>query len=165
MIRSLMCSALFAVAIFFSNAAAAQSVVAGEEHCVINVRSDDRLNMRAEPRSTAPIVTQKRFGECGITVTDQCRGSWCPVEDGHHRGWVHSRYIAMVSPSLYCVSGVAAGDDLKLRAWPSAQSRILAALPRNQCDIAFLPFSKENWQKIRVSGREGWVNRRYLSGQ
>jgi hypothetical protein len=49
MIRSLMCSALFAAAVSSSNAAAAQSVVAGEEHCVINVRSDDRLNMRAVP--------------------------------------------------------------------------------------------------------------------
>jgi len=71
----------------------------------------------------------------------------------------------MVSPSLYCVTGVAPDDRLNLRAWPSPQSKVLARLPRNQCDIAFLPYARNGWQKIRVAGWEGWVNRRYLSGQ
>lgn len=149
----------------FTNAALAGQVVPGEEHCVVNVRSDDRLNLREKPRADAPVVARKRYGDCGIRVTDQCSRGWCPVEDGHLEGWVNRRFLAMVSPSLYCVSKVAAGDTLNLRAWPSSQSRVLARLRRNQCDIAFLPFAKDGWQKIRVAGWEGWVNRRYLSGE
>ncbi len=71
----------------------------------------------------------------------------------------------MVSPAMYCVSAVAPGDELNLRAFPSPQSRVVARLPRRQCDIAFLPHAVGKWQKIRVGGWQGWVNRRYLSGQ
>jgi SH3-like domain-containing protein len=145
--------------------AAADPVVQGEEHCVVNVRSDDALNMRERPSAHARVAARKRHGECGILVTGACRGTWCPVEDGHSVGWVHRRYIAMVSPAMYCVAGVARGDRLSVRAYPSAQSRTLTRLARHQCDIAFLPYAVGNWQKIRVDGWQGWVNRRYVSGQ
>lgn len=156
-------TALFAV--WLGGTSAAQSAVPGEEHCVVNVRTDDRLNVLAQPSDSATIAARKRYADCGIVVTGACRGVWCPVEDGHSKGWVNRRFISMVSPALYCVTGVALGDTLNLRAWPSAHSRVLVQLPRHQCEIAFLPYSTRGWQKIRVSGRQGWVDRRYLSGQ
>lgn len=158
-----LCTALAAV--WLAGAAVAQTVVSGEEHCVMNVPTDERLNMRKKPSYSAPVVARKRYGDCGIMVTSACRGTWCPVEDGHSKGWVHRQFIAMVSPALYCVTGVAPGDTLNLRAWPSSQSRVLVQLPRNKCEIAFLPYATRGWQKIRVGGWQGWVNRRYLSGQ
>lgn len=145
--------------------ALADSVVPGEEHCIVNVRSDDVLNMRAGPGAGHAIVAAKHYGACGVRVTGKCQGSWCPVEDGDAAGFVHRRYIAIVSPALYCVSGVAADDVLNLRAWPSASSQILDGLDPHQCDIAFLPYAVNGWQKIRVAGQEGWVNRNYLSGE
>jgi SH3-like domain-containing protein len=160
-------AALIALAVppIIASAAQADPVVVGEEHCVVNVQSDDVLNMREAPNASAPVVARKPYGECGIRVIAECEGNWCPVEDGHVVGWVHSHYIAMVSPSLYCVSGVAADDTLNLRAFPSAGSRIVAELEPDQCDIAFLPYAVGDWQKIRVEGWEGWVARRYLSGE
>lgn len=149
----------------FSSGAQADPVVQNEEHCVVNVRADDVLNIRERPSANAPIAARKRYDECGILVTDACQGSWCPVEDGHSLGWVHRRYIAMVSPAMYCVAGVAPGDRLNLRAYPSVRSRLLTRLARHQCNIAFLPYAVGNWQKIRVDGWQGWVNRRYVSGQ
>lgn len=155
--------AAFALAV--PSIASADPIAVGVEHCVVNVRSDDRLNMRSQPDARAPIVARKAYGGCGITVAGACLGSWCPVEDGHNRGWVHRHYIAMVSPARYCVTGVGSGDRLNLRAFPSPQSRILTTLARDQCSIAFLPYAVGNWQKIRVVGWEGWANRRYLTGQ
>lgn len=149
----------------FAVPAAAASVVEGEEHCVVNVASGDRLNMRERPSAGAPVVARKAYGQCGITVIGACRGEWCPVEDGHHQGWVNSRFIAMVSPALYCVSGVAEDDVLNLRAYPSATSRVLDELGPHECDIAFLPYSSGGWQKVRAAGHEGWVSRRFLSGE
>ena len=143
----------------------ADPVVPEEEHCVVNVRPGDVLNMRAKPSSTAVIVARKRHDECGIRVNRRCRGNWCPVEDGHSLGWAHRRYLAMVSPAMYCVSGVAPGDTLNMRAYPSSQSRVIHWLSRRQCGIAFLPYAVGNWQKIRVEGWQGWAFRRYLSGQ
>lgn len=144
---------------------ASAQVVAGEEHCVINVRSSDVLNVRERDSAVSPVVTTLRYGQCGIIVMGACSGAWCPIEDGHNQGWVNSRFISMVSPAVYCVTGVAAGDGLNLRAYPSSISRVLVTLPRNQCDIAFLPYAVGSWQKVRVEGYEGWVSRRYLSGQ
>jgi SH3-like domain-containing protein len=145
--------------------ALADPVVAGEEHCVVNVRPNDVLNMRARPRSNAEIVSRKRHNACGIRVNRSCRQNWCPVEDGHSLGWAHRRYLAMVSPAMYCVTGIALGDVLNLRAYPSPQSRVIRRLGRHQCDIAFLPYAVGGWQKIRVAGWQGWVNRRYLSAE
>jgi SH3-like domain-containing protein len=131
----------------------------------VNVRTDDRLNVRAQPSHSAALVARKRYGDCGIVVTGECRGPWCPIEDGHFKGWVHQRFISMISPALYCVTGVASGDALNLRAWPSLQSRVLVQLPPHQCEIAFLPYAARGWQKIRVGGWQGWVNRRFVSSQ
>jgi SH3-like domain-containing protein len=151
--------------IVIAGMARADPVVAGEEHCVVNVRTDDTLNMRTRPNARAEIVARKRHDECGILVHEPCRGNWCSVEDGHSLGWVHRRYIAMVSPAMYCVSGVAPGDVLNLRAYPSPRSRVLTRLPRHGCGIAFLPYAVGGWQKVRVEGWQGWVSRRHLSGE
>lgn len=162
LVGALFCMSL--TALLHPGTAAAQ-VVPGEEHCVINVAASDRLNMRSKPSASGKIVAQLRYGECGITVMDECQGNWCAIEDGHNAGWVNRKYISMVSPALYCVTGVAVGDKLNLRAFPSTQSKVLKALSRKQCDIAFLPYATGSWQKIRVTGFEGWVNRKYLSGE
>ena len=145
--------------------AAADPIVPNEEHCVVNVLPGDVLNMREGPSASSPVVARKRHNECGILVTRTCRGNWCPVEDGHSLGWAHRRYLAIVSPATYCVSGVAPGDVLNLRAYPSSGSRVIHRLHRRQCNIAFLPHAVGNWQKIRVDGWQGWAYRRYLSGQ
>jgi SH3-like domain-containing protein len=144
---------------------ASAQVVEGEEHCVVNVKSTDTLNVRAKSTANSKVVTSLRYGECGVVVTGACKGSWCPIEDGHDAGWVNSRFISMVSPAMYCVTGVSVGDRLNLRAYPSPVSRVLIKLPRHQCDIAFLPYAVGSWQKVRAEGYEGWVNRKYVSGQ
>lgn len=164
-IRILVFVCAAALSSLFGIGAASAQVVAGEEHCVVNVKSSDVLNIRARSSASSRVVATLRYGECGIVVTGNCRGSWCPIEDGHHAGWVNSRFISMVSPAMYCVAGVRPGDGLNLRAFPSARSRILTVLSRRQCDIAFLPYATRNWQKVRVRGYEGWVNRRFVSGQ
>ena len=150
--------------IAFGSIAGSDPAVSGEEHCVVNVRSDDRLNMRTQPNPRAATVARKRHNECGILVHN-CRRNWCRVEDGHSLGWVNRHFIAMVSPPIYCVVGVPRGDALNLRAFPSAQSRVLTRPARRQCNIAFLPYAVGGWQKVRVAGWQGWVNRRYLSGE
>ncbi|MCC6982584.1 MAG: hypothetical protein IT535_04890 [Bauldia sp.] len=145
--------------------AKADPIAVGVEHCVVNVPTSDVLNMREQPSASAPIVAQKPYASCGILVTAECYGNWCPAEDGHAAGWMHRRYLAFVSPALYCVTGVAPWDVLNVRAYPSTQSQIRVQLPPNQCDIAFLPYRVGNWQKIRVAGWEGWASLTYLSGQ
>ena len=154
-----------ALAAFPASGTADAQVVSGEEHCVVNVRADDVLNVRRQPNAKGSIANRLRHNECGLIVTGTCRGDWCPVEARHDTGWVHRRYISMVSPSLYCVTGVSSTDRLNLRRWPSAQSQVIITLAPDQCDVAFLPYATAGWQKVRVEGWEGWVDRRLVSGQ
>ena len=163
--RVLSFAGVLALSMLCGIGAASAQVVEGEEHCVINVKSTDVLNVRSKATVNSKVVTTLRYGECGIVVTGICKGSWCPIEDGHDKGWVNSRFISIVSPALYCVTGVGPGDGLNLRAFPSTISRILTVLPRNQCDIAFLPYAVGSWQKVRVEGFEGWASRKFLSGE
>ena len=142
--------------------AAKAAVVPGEEHCVVNVPTWDKLNIRRGPSTKARIVSRKRYGSCGITVVGNCRAQWCPVEDGHVKGWANRQFLSMVSPSLYCTVGQGV---VKLRAFPSPQSRMIVAFSRPTCGIAFLPYGRGNWQKIRVNGWEGWITRSEVSGQ
>lgn len=143
----------------------ADPVVPFFEHCVINVRADDALNLRAGPSTLYRVWTTLPYATCGVMVTGECAGNWCPVEEGHYAGWVHRHYIAAVSPPSHCVVNVRFGDRLNLRAYPSVESRILAALPRWQCGITLLPYAVNGWQKIRVQGWEGWVAGYYLSSE
>jgi SH3-like domain-containing protein len=159
---TLLVAALFVVA---PSTTEADPIVPGDEHCVVNVRTDDALNIRSRPTSRSRVEGRKRYGECGIFVRRPCSGNWCPVEDGHIVGWAHRHFLAAISPARYCVTGVAFGDVLNVRAYPSPQSRVLTRLGRRQCGISFLPYSVGNWQKIRVGGWQGWVNRRYVTGQ
>lgn len=156
--------AAIALACGFTPANAAPAVP-GEEHCVVNVAAGDVLNLRSSPSASANILAGKKYGACGITVTGDCDSGWCPVQDGKRTGWVRERFLSMVSPARYCVSGVSSGDQLNLRAYPSSQSQVLSRIGRNQCGISYLPYAKGSWQKIRVDGREGWVSAKYLSGQ
>ena len=154
---------LFVLPLMLVSAAEA-SVVSGEEHCVINVPSWDKLNIRSGPSTKARVVVQKRYGSCGLVVGN-CQAKWCPVEDGHMKGWANSRFLSMVSPSLYCTVNRGRHGIVKLRAFPSPQSRVVVALKRHTCGIAFLPYGRNNWQKVRVNGWEGWVNHTEVSGQ
>jgi len=165
--RTLILAACLAGSLLTAHPASAvdTTVVEGEEHCVVNVATWDRLNVRDEPSSSSDVVTRLRYGDCGIVVTGGPHGSWYLIEDGHYEGWVNGKYISMVSPSMYCVSGVDDDDVLNLRAYPSAGSRIIAELDPNQCDIAFLPYAVAGWQKVRVDGDEGWVKAEFVSGE
>ena len=118
---------------------AADPIVQGGEHCVINVRSDDVLNLRRAASPSSAALTGLRYGQCGVMVTGSCRGDWCPVEGGHHAGWAHRHYLGAVSPARFCVVGVAGNDVLNLRAWPSPRSRVLTGLAPSSCGIIALP--------------------------
>ena len=140
-----------------SGPTAADPISQGAEHCVVHVARDDRLNLRAKPGTGQPVLARIPYASCGLIVTGSCRGKWCPIEDGHHAGWVHRHYISAVSRSTYCLSPLSHPRAVVLRACPSDGSRVLTGLVPQSCGIALLPYRVEGWQKIRQGGWEGWV--------
>lgn len=136
---------------------AAEPVRTGAEHCVVNVRSDDSLNLRAGPGTGHRTLSRLPYARCGIIVTGACAGSWCPAEDGHDAGWVHRHHIAPVSAPSHCLGSPAQAKPVALRAWPAYSSRALVQLAPKSCGIALLPYATKGWQKIRQGGWEGWL--------
>src|SRR5690606_40441565 len=65
---------------------------------------------------------------------------------------LHRHYIAMVSPAMYCATGIPPRGSLVLRAYPSPQSRVLTRLDRRQCEIAFLPYAEIGRASCRERG-------------
>lgn len=157
--------ALSLTALWEPRPAQADPVAEGAEHCVINVRSDDVLNLRTQPNAQARVLTGLRYGQCGVMIADACRGNWCPVDDGHYAGWAHKHYLGMVSPARYCVTGIGRNDLLSVRAYPAHTSHVLVGLNLDQCDVALLPYARDGWQKVRAEGWEGWAPRSNLTGQ
>jgi SH3-like domain-containing protein len=153
--RLLVLAALWIIGM--SGLAAADPIRNGAEHCVVNLSQDDPLNLRAGPGTRHPVLTRLPDARSGLTVSAPCQGNWCPVEDGHHAGWVHRRYIAAVSRRTNCLSPLARPKAVALRAWPSDGSRVVARLAPESCGIALLPYQVEGWQEVRQNGWKGWV--------
>ena len=66
---------------------------------VVNVRSDDVLNVRSGPSADFDIVGGLPPGSRGIAITNACRATWCPVQHRSTSGWVNSAYLALERPS------------------------------------------------------------------
>lgn len=126
----------------------------GAEHCVVNIPVDDPLNVRAAPDGAAAMHERLAYATCGVIVTADCIGNWCPVETGHHAGWVHRHYVAAVSDPKHCLVRRA---ESTLRAWPNERSRTLTKLPQGMCGLVLLPYEIDGWQKVRAGGWEGWL--------
>ena len=149
-----LCILLAAINLGMLSPAIADAIRQGAEHCVVNVRHDDPLNLRSAPNAAARMLSTLPYATCGVIVTGHCRGNWCPVEDGHFAGWVHRHYIAAISGQKHCVTSV---DGAALQVWPSSRSRTLTRLPTNLCELILLPYSVEGWRKVRAGGWEGWL--------
>jgi uncharacterized protein YraI len=89
-------------------------------------------------------------------VHENCCASWCSVEDRHSLGWVHRHYIAMVSPAMYCVSGIASGDELNLRAFPSPQSRVTTRLTAVSAILPFCLMRSGTGRRSGLVAGKGW---------
>jgi hypothetical protein len=66
---------------------------------VVNVRSDDVLNVRSGPSADFDIVGGLPPGSRGVAITTTCRASWCQVRHGSTSGWVNTVYLAPEEPS------------------------------------------------------------------
>jgi uncharacterized protein YgiM (DUF1202 family) len=97
-------------------------------------------------------------------------------------GWVAGRYLRESAPptaprppsggghhgpDFYLVSGLSAGDNLNVRAQPSAQSEILGRVSAGTRvrNLGCQQTGQARWCRIETTGDvvvTGWVNGRYL---
>jgi hypothetical protein len=63
---------------------------------VVNVRSDDVLNIRSGPSADHDIVGAAAPGSRDVVATGPCQAAWCPVEHKSIQGWVNRAFIAIL---------------------------------------------------------------------
>jgi uncharacterized protein YraI len=61
---------------------------------VVNVASNDVLNIRSGPNADLAIVGSIPPDSRGVRVVGACTGQWCPIDFHGIRGWVNKQYLA-----------------------------------------------------------------------
>lgn len=67
-----------------------------------------------------------------------------------------------ILPTLFDVTGVAAGDVLNIRAAPDASAAIIGALAPEATGIEVVE-QRGNWGRVNTSEQSGWVSMRFLN--
>ena len=137
---------------------------------VVNVASDDVLNVRANAGVAHPIVGVIPPNGTGVQVTgagEQVDGFlWVPIEYKEITGWVNSNYLAH---QAYTVVNVASDDVLNVRANAGVAHPIVGAIPPQGMGVqitgAGAQLDGSLWAPIKYKGITGWVNSSYLAYQ
>jgi hypothetical protein len=125
---------------------------------VVNVRSDDVLNIRSGPSTAFGVIGELPPDSRGITITGDCRSVWCPVQHQSTSGWVNRRFLAdeelssarqrrTPSPRLAALDPTP--PDLALRQRPGTETA--TSLPK----AAFLFFVAQGWAEHQAAGIVG----------
>lgn len=64
-----------------------------DAYCVRDVASDDVLNVRSGPNASRSKVGALPYDACGVRITGQCVGRWCPIEWRGIYGFVNTRFL------------------------------------------------------------------------
>jgi len=137
---------------------------------VAGVEEGDVLHLRSGPSpryETIGIITRDTTGLVGLgPMQPYGQSTWRKIRYGALVGWVNDALLrpesSRIPPtSSFSVTGVRKGDVLYVRAWPSAKSREIAALPCYATGIAGIKVWMKGgqiWRKVRFHSVEGWVN-------
>jgi uncharacterized protein YraI len=137
---------------------------------VVNVASDDVLNVRANAGVAHPIVGVIPHNGMGVQITgagEQVDGSlWVPIEYKEIAGWVNSNYLA---PQVYTVVNVASDDALNVRANAGVAHPIVGTIPPHGMGVQITGAGEQVdgslWVPIEYKEIAGWVNSNYLAYQ
>ena len=153
----------------------ARQRIGGASFRVVNVASDDVLNIRNGPSPTTDIVARLPPRATGIMKLGGCSGEWCPIRHGDRAGWVNRYFIAPDGPGMrqagkrspnpitYKVVRVAPHDVLNLRRRPDPDSPVVATIPATGKRIRLTGYCVGEWCPIEHARRSGWAHRHYLA--
>ena len=139
-------------------------------YMVVNVASDDVLNVRAGAGVSHPIVGVIPHNGTGVQVTgagEQVDGAlWAPIKYKEIAGWVNSNYLAH---QAYTVVNVAGDDVLNVRANAGVAHPVVGAVPPQGMGVQIIGAGEQVggslWAPIEYRGIAGWVNSNYLAYQ
>lgn len=69
------------------------------EFKVVHVLANNYLNVRTGPSTNYAVIAGLAANSAGVTMTGDCRGYWCPIQQDAKKGWVFRAYLAAVTPA------------------------------------------------------------------
>lgn len=144
---------------------------------VVNVPSDDVLNVRNGPSPEARIVSTIQPRAIGVVMAGNCEGEWCLIRHGRSHGWVNRYFLASENstrqhaylrrstpnPITYKVVRVPAGDVLNLRRRPDSEAAVVATIPPSGNRIRLTGYCVGEWCPVAHGQDSGWAHRYFLA--
>lgn len=133
-----------------------------------------RLNVRAQPSATAPVLTRiNRFESFGVTGRSG-DGSWYQINVGGQLGWVSSRWVSISNganipvvtgggsapvPTSASPTGIivtATPYTVNIRSGPGTQYSRIARLPAGSTAQVVGRTADNRWWQVNYNGIVGW---------
>ncbi|MGB0387851.1 MAG: protein kinase domain-containing protein [Ardenticatenaceae bacterium] len=139
---------------------------------IVNVATDDTLNVRSAPKADASIVGEIPFNGTDIQITApnvEVEGViWVPIQHAQINGWVN-RYFLIEQSLLYRVVNVEDDDTLNVRSGAGVDNSRVGTIRHNGTDVQItgtgVEVNGDFWVPIKYGQLNGWVNRSFLSEQ
>lgn len=165
--RKLFCGAVSIFVISASPFVAPSFAESSKTYKVVDVASNDVLNIRAGGSMSYSIVGIIPPNGRGVTIVGPCDRGWCVIDYQSTRGWVNTKHLALegeVHVALSCrVVGVASNDVLNVRNGPSASHKIVGFIPPDGTGVDAEGEDGAKWWRVQYKGVSGWANMDYLA--
>ena len=138
-----------------------------------------KLNVRSAPSSSAPVVTQVRFGEEFPVYGKSADGRWYLIDVHGTQGWASGVYLrvdrpanvpvvdagAQVPPAPPAADGqpiaTATPFAVNVRTGPSTSASKLATMPIGATAPIIGRTADSTWWQVNFNGIVGWVSAQY----
>jgi uncharacterized protein YgiM (DUF1202 family) len=119
------------------------------------------LNLRSKATTKSAVVKKLHRGTAVTFAGAVSKSDWVKVTAAGKKGYVDAEYLAKTkAAALYSLKYVNV-TALNLRSKPTTSSHVVALLHKNKAVQPLAKVSK-GWQKIKESGKSGYVASRYL---
>ncbi len=140
---------------------------------IVNVASDDVLNLRQAPNARSAIVGEMPPGSHAVVTVGPSQGDWLYVRHDWAEGWARARYLVATGqgvglepngplPLHGLVIGIRSGQRLDLRQAPDESSPVVAQLQAGSKDARLTGRIEHGWRQVEIAGRLGWAPQRHL---
>ena len=144
---------------------------------VVNIRSNDTLNVRAGRSTSNRILGELQYNATGIYAS-ACDGRWCAIKYGCLSGFASQKYLSngtrvtttstRNSSGSYHVIGHSSSEELNVRQGPSTKYSIVGTIPHNGSGIIVnacnsISGFRYKWCQVRYGSVTGWAYAKYLA--
>jgi uncharacterized protein YgiM (DUF1202 family) len=141
------------------------------------------LNVRAQPNTTAAILTKISAGQSFPVISTSADNNWVQLNANGTVGWVSANFVrisgapvpqATTTPTQApdtsapgVLSATVTASRLNVRAEPNATASVLTQVTSGQSFTVLVTSPDNNWVQINANGTTGWVSANFvrLSGQ